>query len=55
VTEELRKALQRILRAYMYPEDFGDDLSAAMAHAYTLLQQDYQSRADDQPSTGGTQ
>ena len=45
--QELREALQRILRAHMYPESFGDDLSVAMARAYTLLQ------TDDQPLTGG--
>jgi len=35
-------ALRRILRAYIYNQD---DLSAAMAHAYKLLQN------DNQPST----
>ena len=45
--QELREALQSILRAHMYPESFGDDLSVAMARAYTLLQ------TDDQPLTGG--
>ncbi len=39
MSKELREALQRILRAYLYNPD---DLSAAMTHAYTLLQNDNQ-------------